>query len=252
MHDDDDGYWKRISDKIPSDTTDQFTSRRLLTRVIGLRTGLSILDLGCGDGRAVDWLRKLDQTIDYRGADIEKSPEVISRTRTDALFDTYNGRDLPYKDERFDIVFSNQVFEHVEQPGPLLRDVARVLKPAGIFCGSVSQLEPYHSYSLWNYTIYGWDRLLEANGLRVTEFRPGIDGITLIMRSIDGQKRKFSQFFDKDSPIHRRIERKGRLSNISQKQINHRKIVYSGHFLWIAEKHNNKSDQERLTAIGLE
>ena len=72
-------------------------------------------------------------------------------------------------------MFSRQVFEHVRHPDALMREVARVLKPGGVFFGSVAYLEPYHSRSIFNFTPYGLMTVLGNAGLRLSELRPGID-----------------------------------------------------------------------------
>jgi SAM-dependent methyltransferase len=243
-----DQYWSRISSKIPNDNTEQYTAYRIAREVIGERRNLRVLDLGCGDGRAIDFFRSLDRDVLYSGVDIESSPEVNSRQIKDERIDTFNGVNMPYQDGTFDVVFCNQVFEHVPDPSALLLDVRRVLKPGGQFVGSVSQIEPYHSFSLWNYTLYGWDRLLESCGLTVTAYRPGIDGVTLTMRSIEGRKQKYARFFEEESPINRRIQRIGLRNGASLRQINHRKIMYAGHLCWIAVR----SPDEVVAAAALE
>jgi len=40
---------------------------------------------------------------------------------------------IPYPDETFDLVFSDNVLEHLENPHEVFIDVCRVLKPGGIF-----------------------------------------------------------------------------------------------------------------------
>jgi SAM-dependent methyltransferase len=227
-------YWDAVGPAIPSDQAEQYTSQRLVERVIGARRSLRVLDLGAGDGRAVDLFRQLDPTIVYRGVDIELSPEVSSRKRTDAMFDVYDGVNLPYESESFDIVYSHQVFEHVLSPGPLIRGIRRVLKKSGHFVGSVSQLEPYHSYSVWNFTSYGFQRILAANGMQLTELRPGIDGVSLILRSESNRKDFFRRFFGETSPLHARILRRGRKAGMNVKQLNHRMLQYSGHICFVA------------------
>lgn len=52
----------------------------------------------------------------------------------DAVFPVrhYDGRNIPFPDHSFDVVFSSNVLEHVEDLKGLLDDAVRVLKPGGI------------------------------------------------------------------------------------------------------------------------
>ncbi|QIK79659.1 class I SAM-dependent methyltransferase [Sphingomonas piscis] len=229
-----DDYWNTVGPAIPGDVAEQYTSHRLVREVIGSRRALKILDLGAGDGRAVDLFASINQNLTYYGVDIEVSPEVASRSRADVQFETFNGTDLPYDAEFFDIIFSHQVFEHVANPLKLLMDVRRVLKPSGSFVGSVSQLEPYHSFSLWNFTIYGFGKILLSAGLKLEQLRPGIDGPTLIMRSASNRDQRYSKFFGATSPLNQRLIRKGGKAGMSTKQINHRMLQYAGHICFVA------------------
>ena len=100
----------------------------------------SVIDLGCGAGDSVVQFRNVNPSVRWVGVDIERSPEVASRRRTDAEFVTFDGVQLPFEDSCFDAVYCKQVLEHVREPGPLLAEVARVLRPGGAFAGSTSQL----------------------------------------------------------------------------------------------------------------
>lgn len=44
-----------------------------------------------------------------------------------------SGESIPYPDEAFDMVFADNVLEHLEMPSAVFGEVARVLKPGGIF-----------------------------------------------------------------------------------------------------------------------
>lgn len=192
-----------------------------------------VLDFGCGVGASIDFFKKaLPETV-WVGVDIEESPEVAARNRTDGEFHTYDGINLPFEDNSFDLVYSNQVLEHVRYPEKVLAEIARVMKKDGVFIGQTSQLEPYHSYSIFNFTVYGFKCICEDNGLQVDLFRPSIDGVTLIERSVKERPAYYSQWFKEESPINYEIERIARKEKQSNTVINFRKLLHCGQFCFV-------------------
>ena len=219
---------------IPGDNSHQSSAAKEVESL--LRKGFEaadVLDLGCGDGRSADLFRKLSPSCRWIGVDIEDSPEVNSRVRNDVEFVTYDGEHLPFSDDAFDLVYSYQVFEHVRYPEQVLREVKRVLKPGGIFVGQTSQFEPYHSYSLWNFTIFGFKILVEAAGMRLESIRPGIDGPTLIERSYLGRPKEYSKWFSEESPLNSKIERNCNEAGKSVRVKNFRKLMFCGQFVFV-------------------
>lgn len=191
-----------------------------------------VLDLGCGDGRGVDVVRACLPHARYDGVDIEQSPEVGSRSRADASFHSYDGVTLPFADETFDIVYSRQVFEHVRHPDTVVREVRRVLRRGGLFVGSLAYLEPYHSYSIFNFTPYGLLRVGQDNGLKVCEMRPGVEGLSLIMRQMS--MRRISRL----SLAYPLIELMARLRSLGIRERNYLKLRFAGHicFMMVREE----------------
>ncbi len=196
----------------------------------------SVLDLGCGEGNSIDIFKKMDSSIDWFGVDIESSPEVNSRLRKGSEFYTFDGVHLPFEMDFFDLIYSNQVFEHVRYPEKLLKEVCRVMKPKGVFIGSTSQLEPYHSFSFWNYTPYGFKCLLEEAGLELLEVRPGIDALTMLIRTGLGRPSFFSRWWRYESPLNRLIDLVGFLMKKNNKEINLAKLKFCCQFTFLAQK----------------
>ena len=161
---------------IPADHARQTIADHYVERGIGRAEGRPwrVLDLGCGSGSSVDLFRARDPDVQWVGLDVPESPEPP--TRTDARFETFDGISIPFGEGSFDLVYCKQVLEHVRHPKPLLADVRRILAPGGYFAGSTSQLEPFHSLSMWNYTPLGFYEIAKEAGLRLIELRPGIDG----------------------------------------------------------------------------
>ena len=54
-----------------------------------------------------------------------------------------NADGIPYEDARFDVVFSDNVLEHLDEPLQVFLEVARVLKPGGVFL--------FKTPNLWHY-----------------------------------------------------------------------------------------------------
>lgn len=91
---------------------------------------VKILDVGCGDGGTLLRYFKLGE-CEFFG--IEGSPEgqKLARERGFKVIGCdLNGR-WPYEDNQFDVVFSNQVIEHVHNCRLFAAEAFRVLKPGG-------------------------------------------------------------------------------------------------------------------------
>jgi SAM-dependent methyltransferase len=175
---------KSIDDAFPGDHARQVDAYYYLpTLPVPGGRNMEFVDLGAGPGNSFSRVKKFHKQLNWTGVDIEDSGPVRSRKRTDLRFLTYDGVNLPFSDESIDVVFSRQVLEHVRHPDALMKDIARILRPGGVFVGSVSQLEPFHSYSIFNFTFYGLCVVATDAGLVIDELRPGVDGLTLCTRN---------------------------------------------------------------------
>ena len=222
---------------IPAVDGQQMDAAALLARLARQgRTVRAALDLGCGAGDSVELFRRLWPAVRWIGVDLPASPEVATRTRRDAAFVAFDGVALPLASASLDVVYSHQVLEHVRQPCALLREVRRVLRRDGVFVGSTSHVEPYHSYSFWNYTPLGFRQLAEEAGLRVLELRPGIDGLTLMVRRVLGRARWCDRWFTRESPLNRLIDGYAALRGKDDRWRTTVKLQHCGQLAWLAER----------------
>ncbi len=222
---------------LPDDTSAYVKGDYYPKRILDIKTGsLNVLDLGCGLGNSIDLFNSINSEIKWFGVDIEDSPEGKLRTRIDGDFKAYDGVNLPYENNFFDFIYSHQVFEHVRYPDKLLKEVFRVLKPGGYFTGSVSYLEPYHSFSIYNFTPYGIIVSLGDAGFQLEEMRPGIDGPTLILRQILNAPQKLEPFFARLSLFNLFVNYCGFIFKLSQREKNFLKLQFAGQICFFAKK----------------
>ena len=228
-----------LGDRIPSDHSRQVLADHYAERLLGERAvgePPRVMDLGCGAGDSVDLFRSADPSVSWVGVDIEESPEVATRTRTDAEFVSFDGRRLPFDDAGFDLVYCKQVLEHVDHPRELVTEAARVLRPGGHLAGSTSQLEAFHSRSTLNWTPWGFTKIAEDAGLEVLELRPVIDGFTLVAWRALGLPRFFHRWWARESPPYRVIELAARAARLDAPTRNQIKLVLAGQFAFLARR----------------
>jgi len=103
-----------------------------LKRFVGNQPVERCLDLGCGTGRFADALLSLSPSV--YGVDASESLLALARERYPALHLALGEvTHLPYEDGFFDLVVVNGALHHFFALEATCREVARVLKPGGIF-----------------------------------------------------------------------------------------------------------------------
>jgi SAM-dependent methyltransferase len=83
---------------------------------------VSVLDVGCGDGK-IAWLLG-QQRPDLKLTGVE----VLVRDNTPIPIQPFNGQELPFSDNSFDVVSFVDVLHHCTQPMELLREAHRVAR----------------------------------------------------------------------------------------------------------------------------
>jgi SAM-dependent methyltransferase len=102
--------------------------RQRVLKVIGPETRM--LDIGAGRG-ATSHMQYKGMVAELVGVDVD--PVVLTNTQVDRAVHTPDGLLTALESDYFDVVISKDVLEHVEQPDVLFAEIARVLKPGGLF-----------------------------------------------------------------------------------------------------------------------
>ena len=81
---------------------------------------------------------------------------------------------LPFEPNSFDTVLLSDVLEHVREPGRLVGEIARVLRPSGKVILTVPFLYHLHEtpHDYYRYTRFGLEALAHDAGLQVDEIQP--------------------------------------------------------------------------------
>jgi ubiquinone/menaquinone biosynthesis C-methylase UbiE len=142
-----------------------------LARHLDLRSR-RILDCGCGAGEYV--LRFLEFTPHVQGIEYnaDKVRQHKERGQHPELVQQGDIEHLPYADGSFDVVFLNEVLEHVPDDLAGLREIHRVLAPGG-------RLAIFSPNRLYPFETHGVACLRTGRGL--PHYTPGIPYIPLAL-----------------------------------------------------------------------
>lgn len=103
-----------------------------------LKSGLRVLDVGCGPGTISLGLARAVEPGEVQGIDMEESQIMIARAsaeaggHSNAEFQVGDATDLPFKDNYFDIAHTHAVLMHIPETDKTLSEIMRVLRPGGI------------------------------------------------------------------------------------------------------------------------
>jgi len=132
------GKWSRVSFPIISQLL-----KRGLSRYDSVR---SILDLGCGNGRYFAVLKQHSKKV--TGMDI--SEEAVLRCKAQHSYDVLQLGEaiaMPFAEGTFDVVFSTEVLEHIQDSARVFREVYRVLNDNGTFIFTTT----LYWHAIWTY-----------------------------------------------------------------------------------------------------
>lgn len=100
------------------------------------RSALTIVDLGCGDGRA---LTRIKSILGSEGINIQKfyavdiDPSIDISNSVQIINADLNEADLPIQDNSVDIAYALETLEHLTKTSSFVKNTKRILKRDGIF-----------------------------------------------------------------------------------------------------------------------
>jgi ubiquinone/menaquinone biosynthesis C-methylase UbiE len=170
----------------------------ILEKLSSKKDNLKLLDLGCGKGKFIDYLKKRYKNIEFYGVD------PVYHDNENLLFGT--ATKIPFKDYSFDVLLSIEVLQHVKHLDLALHEINRVLNSDGyIFIGERNKfsflglLKGFlERLNMWMYiadtpfTEKWYEKLEWKNSLEKNQFQLKlIKNINPIKSKIPGMNRYF-------------------------------------------------------------
>jgi 2-polyprenyl-6-hydroxyphenyl methylase / 3-demethylubiquinone-9 3-methyltransferase len=147
----------------------------------------TVLDVGCGGGYLSEEFAKLG----FEVTGVDPAPESLECARRHAehagLSISYlsgSGERLPASDSSFDIVLCCDVLEHVDSPDRVLAEIARVLRPGGLFfydtvnrtlaswLGVIKMMEHWQPEP----NVHVWKKFIKPSELFAAMAKNGLEG----------------------------------------------------------------------------
>ncbi len=160
-------YWALERRIVPGAESSQNVYARIVN--VHLTASTRWLDLGCGHQLWPDWIPVTDavrRVAFLAGLD----PDLQSLEANTVIHHRVAGVRLPFRDGSFDLVTANMVFEHLEDPVAVLRDIGRVLAPGGLCIFHTPNVQ------YWQFAIASlFPQFLKDGLVYVSEGRPSED-----------------------------------------------------------------------------
>jgi 2-polyprenyl-3-methyl-5-hydroxy-6-metoxy-1,4-benzoquinol methylase len=136
-----------------------------------------VLDIGCSAGLIADEIASRARFVVGIDVDIDSLAHAVRSTGR-PRFVAASGEHLPFRDERFDAVVCNHVYEHVADASLLVREIHRVLRPGGAcyFAGghTLQLIEPHYRLPLLSWLprpmASAWMRALKRGDAYTEKF----------------------------------------------------------------------------------
>ena len=124
--------------------------------------GKKVVDIGCGFGRN----RKVVEDVGGEWIGVEPFEGGAHTVTADA-------ENLPFQDNTFDVAIMDAVLEHIPNVSNAFSEVARVLKPGGIFIGYVAFMECFHEISYSHLSFKALEHFSTINNMKLEKISGG-------------------------------------------------------------------------------
>ena len=113
-----------------------------IKKLIPLQNGIKLFDLGCGKGKVLKEMFKLNPHLQITAADVSETSLAYAKKHLPkcSFIHIAEGGKLPCADNSFDFITALDVLEHIYDTELVFSELSRILKPGGKLLISV----PYY------------------------------------------------------------------------------------------------------------
>lgn len=146
--------WADSEEQVTADIADKARRvRAVLETVRPIRASDRVLEVGSGGtGIVFGWEGENAVGVDPLADHLRKLFPWQQKSPVPTI--AAGGEELPFKDAEFDIVLSDNVIDHARDPQKILVEIARVLKPGGLFYFTVHVHHPFYHYTSLAYGLW--------------------------------------------------------------------------------------------------
>ncbi len=112
-----------------------------------------LLDIGCDDGQKIKHIARMAKAAKIVGIEIVQHRAVLAKNVGVNVIIADINHGLPIVSSTIDLVFSNQVIEHVQDTDLFLQELGRALRTNGRLVVSTENLASWHNIFS---TVMGW------------------------------------------------------------------------------------------------
>jgi ubiquinone/menaquinone biosynthesis C-methylase UbiE len=122
----------------------------------------NVVDIGCGYGRN----KSIVESVGGKWTGVEPFEGGAHTVVADA-------EDLPFENNSYDVAIMDAVLEHIPDASKAFSEVARILKPGGVFIGYVAFMECFHEISYSHLSFKALEHFSNKYGLKLEKISGG-------------------------------------------------------------------------------
>ncbi|MDO8610070.1 MAG: class I SAM-dependent methyltransferase [bacterium] len=125
-------YWNDVFENEIKNGIDRIALERFdkVTQLIS--NNMSMLDVGCGKGEFLNYLKEKKKDVILSGIDLSDIAIDFIKTRLEGTFKVGNINNISeYFTDKFDVIVCFETLEHLDDPVLFIREVRKVLKKDG-------------------------------------------------------------------------------------------------------------------------